>query len=269
MSRKVLDSNIGESDVDTIMNNIIAQNPQLNAQIEQVRNESNVFLCEILRIYPYEDKAFVKVLNNNKNIFCRLSHEILGNGMSINYIPNGVEETDDKHYIGKRYVKPFDNLYGIVIKVRWENLDNENVLLGYVNLHDSVELKSDSDKGEINIESGSSSISVDDERINIRTPALFVNGLPYNEPELENYYDKKESNIIANSLTESINDLDEKISNLEVGSGSSLDLSNLDVDLNLNFGLKGEDDTIVIDMDIVDYIVDKRIVINEGNNIGD
>ena len=32
---------------------------------------------------------------------------------------------------------------------------------------------------------------------------------------------------------------------------------------------KFSDDTIVIDMDIVDYIVDKRIVINEGNNNGD
>ena len=38
-----------------------------------------------------------------------------------------------------------------------------------------------------------------------------------------------------------------------------LDKTKYDIDLNLSFGLKGEDDTIVIDMDIVDHIVDKTI----------
>ena len=32
-----------------------------------------------------------------------------------------------------------------------------------------------------------------------------------------------------------------------------------DIDLNLSFGLKGQDDTIIIDMDIVDHIVNKNI----------
>ena len=68
MARKVLDSNIGDSEIDSIMDNIIAQNPQLNAQIEQVRNESNVFLCEVLRIYQYEDKALVKVLKDTYSL---------------------------------------------------------------------------------------------------------------------------------------------------------------------------------------------------------
>lgn len=38
-----------------------------------------------------------------------------------------------------------------------------------------------------------------------------------------------------------------------------IDNTKYDIDLNLDFGLKGQDDTIVIDMDIVDYIVDKEI----------
>ena len=86
MSRKVLDSNISDADVDTIMNEIIAQNPQLNAQIEKVHNENNAFLCKVLRLYPFEDKAYVKILNTGKGVFCRLSHEILGDGMSIDYL---------------------------------------------------------------------------------------------------------------------------------------------------------------------------------------
>ena len=41
-----------------------------------------------------------------------------------------------------------------------------------------------------------------------------------------------------------------------------IDKTKFDIDLNLNFGLKGEDDNIMIDMDIVDHIVNKTIDIN-------
>jgi len=205
MSRKVLDSNISDADVDTIMNEIIAQNPQLNAQIEKVHNENNAFLCKVLRLYPFEDKAYVKILNTGKGVFCRLSHEILGDGMSIDYLPNGVEKTGVKYFKGKKYVEPYSDLYGVVIKVRWENLDDENVLISYVNIHDNYDLKSSSEVGELLFQSGSSIISIDDERINITTPSLFINGLPYEEPELNNYFNKTESNIITNSLNEQIN----------------------------------------------------------------
>lgn len=307
MSRKVLDSNLGDNDVDTLMHEIIAQNPQLNAQIEKVHNESNVFLCKVLRIYPYEDKAYVNILNNNQNVFCRLSHEIMSSSMGIDYLPNGSEVEDTVKFKGKKYIKPYDDLYGIVIKVRWNNLDDENVLFSYVNIHDNNDFKSSSEQGELYLKSGSSSISVDDERVNIMTPSLFINGLPYNEPHLNNYYDKNETNIIINSLKKLIeekssdgtniseedirnlfdNIYQEKLisgTNIKTINGNSLlgngdisitggntDLSDYvkkadlinknkyDIDLNLSFGLKGQDDTIVIDMDIVDHVVNKEI----------
>lgn len=246
MSRKVLDSNVSDADVDAIMNSIIAQNPQLNAQIEEVRNESSIFLCKVLRIYPYEDKAYVKVLDSQKNIFCRLSHEILGGDMSIDYLPNGSEYEDNKKYVGKKYIQPYDDLYGIVMKVRWENLSNENVLMGYVNLHDNYDLKSNSDKGELLLQSGSSSVSVDNERINIMTPALFINGLPYEEPELNNYYDKNEMNIITNSLKSLIEEKN------NVTPSGDINLSNYEVDIDMNFGLSGLDGTISINTSLVE-----------------
>lgn len=213
MSRKVLDSNVGDNDVEIIMNSIVAQNPQLNAEIERVSNESNVFLCKVLRIYPFEDKAYVKVLNNNRNIFCRLSHEIISSGMSIDYLPKGFGKTDIKNIKGKEYVQPYDDIYGILIKVRWENLDDENVLLGYVNIHDNYDLKSSSEQGEILLKSGKSTISIDDERINIMTPNLFINGLPYDEPDLKNYYDKTESDIITNNINQIDNEFNENSEN--------------------------------------------------------
>lgn len=203
MSRKVLDSSFGDADFDTIFDNIVSQNPQLNDQIEEVRRESNVFLCEVLRIYSFEDKAYVKILNSGKSIFCRLSHEVLGGGMVVDYLPNGVEMEDKTQYVGKKYIQPFDELYGIVMKVRWENLKDEYVFLGYVNIHDSYNLRSSNLDGEISIKSGSSNVSVTNERVNIITPSLFINGLPFDEPELKNYYDKKESDLILDSITSS------------------------------------------------------------------
>lgn len=210
MSRRVLDSSVSDEDIDRLMDSIVAQNPHLNERIETVHNENNVFVCKILRIYPYEDKALVKVLNNNKDIFCRLSHEVLGKGICVDYLPDGVEKIDRNYLVGKSYVSPIDELYGIVIKVRWLNLSDENVLLGYVNIHDSVNLKTSNDKGELSLKSGSSIISVNNERVNIMTPALFVNGLPHDEPELKNYYDKTE----INSITESIEENSFKYDNL-------------------------------------------------------
>lgn len=211
MSRKVLDSNIGDSDIEYIFDNIVAKNPQLNAQIEKVHNESSIFLCEILRIYPYEDKALVKILNNGKTTFCRLSHEVLSEDMNINYLPNGNEDYDNEYFRGKRYIKPFNRIYGIVVKVRWMNYDDENVLISYVNIEDTADLKSRSDKGEVSLQSGESIISIDNERVNIMTPSLFINGLPHDEPELKNYYDKKEVNMIMESIEDS-SQIFEKIS---------------------------------------------------------
>lgn len=243
MSRKVLDSHFGDNEVDAIMDNIIAQNPQLNAQIEKVHNESSIFLCKILRIYSYEDKVYVKILNSGKNVFARLSHEIMSSDMSIDYLPKGTVKVDKELFKDKKYVVPYDDLYGIVMKVRWENLDDENVVISYVNIHDNGDLKNSSEDGELFLKSGASSISVDDERINIMTPSLFINGLPYTEPKLDNYYDKNETNIITNSLKELIKN------NQSTG---NVDLSNYEVDLNMNFGLSGLDDTINITTSLVE-----------------
>ena len=198
--RKIMDSHISDADVESVMNSIVAQNPQLNSQIEQVRNENNALLCEVLRIYSYDDKAYVRILDSNKKVFCRLSHEFLGGEMCVDYLPNGVEKKDTSLMVGRDYIQPYDKLYAVLLKVRWENLKDEYVLLGYVNIYDNNNLKSSNDSGEISIKSGSSILSVDNERVNIMTPSLFINGLPYDKPELKNYYDKKETDIIIDSL---------------------------------------------------------------------
>ena len=67
--RTALGSNLGEADFDRLFDSIIGSNPHLNNKIREVHNESNVFLCLVLRIYPYEDKAWVRILNNDNKVF--------------------------------------------------------------------------------------------------------------------------------------------------------------------------------------------------------
>lgn len=200
MARTINDSHITEADVESLMDSIVAQNPHLNSRIEEVRNENNALLCEVLRIYPYDDTAYVRILDDGRKIYCKLSHEVLGNGMCIDYLPSGADKKDDD---GKKYIEPYDELFAIVLKVRWKNLSNENVLLGYVNIYGHDTLKSSNDVGEISIKSGSSQVSVTNERVNIMSPSLFINGLPFDEPELLNYYDKKETDLIIDSIDNS------------------------------------------------------------------
>ena len=70
------------------------------------------------------------------------------------------------------------------------------------------------------------------------------------------FIDGKNENPIAITSSENGGEVDLKDYVKKV---DLIDKTKYDIDLNLNFGLKGEDDTIVIDMDIVDHIVNKRI----------
>lgn len=48
------------------------------------------------------------------------------------------------------------------------------------------------------------------------TPTLLVNGLPFNEPYLNNYYDKTEINIIKSDTDAQINELNDKVKSLAI-----------------------------------------------------
>ena len=75
---------------------------------------------------------------------------------------------------------------------------------------------------------------------------------------IKNYYDQgKIDEIVADIISGDI-DLTDYVKKSDL-----IDETKYDIDLNLSFGTKGFDDTITIDMDIVDYVVSKII------NIGD
>lgn len=251
MVKGVLDSTSTSSDFYNVFDNIVATNPHLEKTITEVRNESNLFLVKVLRFYAHRDMAFVRELGTGKEYYCHLTHEMLSYEVSLNCMCDGNVQTGDKY---GTYVVPYSNIYGIVANVRFKGTTDEKCLLACLNYDDNNELKSNVRNGEIKLVSGDSTLSLTRERINLMTPQLFINGLPYNEPKLENYYDKSEISTTLSLLKEDTNvklaELNDKIEHLDIGELSGLieeigerieALENLDLD---NYYTKTQTDNI-------------------------
>ena len=211
MVDKYRDGTFVSSDVGKIFNHMVGVNETINTRIKEVSDQSNIFLCKILRFYTVSDKALVKILNTGETVTAHLTHDILDKGISIRSMNRGTVHTSSK---GKTYLEPYEPVYGIVALVRWENTDDEYCLLTCVNIHGNDDFKNIVGDGEIILTVGNSKISLTNERVNIMTPYLFINGLPYDSPELTNVYDKKEADEIITKLEDKVKELERRIDNL-------------------------------------------------------
>lgn len=211
MARTLKDGTYVSSDFNKLFNDLVGANEKLNTRIREVSTESNIFLCKILRFYTYSDEALVKILNTGEEVTCHLTHDILDDGISIRSMNRGTIHTSKK---GRTYLKPYEDVYGVVALVRWMNTDDEYCLLTCVNLHGNDDFKNVVGDGEIILTVGNSKISLTNERVNIMTPYLFINGLPHDSQELDNVYNKTETDNLIQELTDKIKELEEKIETL-------------------------------------------------------
>lgn len=207
MARTLKDGTYVSSDFTKAFSQLVSTNENLNNRINEVSDESNLFLCKILRFYTYSDEALVRILNTGEEVTCHLTHDILDNGISIRSMNRGTVHTSKK---GRTYLKPYENVYGIVALVRWMNTDDEYCLLTCVNLHNNNDFKNVVGDGEIILTVGNSKISLTNERVNIMTPYLFINGVAH-KSELSNSYNKSEVDKIIQELTSRIEELEEKV----------------------------------------------------------
>ena len=212
MVQKAFDTTSTSSDFYTIFDNIVATNPQLNQRFVDISNETNLFLCKVLRFYNYRDLAYVELLNDGSKHYCHMTHEMLSYEVSVNCMCDGFVESDDKH---GSYVRPYNDIYGVVANVRFKGNTDEKCLLCCLNYDENRTLQSSVRNGEIRLNVGESTISLTRNRINLMTPTLLVNGLPYNEPKLNNYYDKAEINTIKSDTDAQIKELNDNVANID------------------------------------------------------
>lgn len=203
MVRKVNDSHVVNMDLTNTIDNIVSVNPQLNSRIDDAFNKTNLFICEVLRFYPINDKALVKILNTGEKVYCYLTHDILSSTVSLQSMVDGSVATDNKL---SSYIVPHSTIYGVVALVRNKGLNEDYCLISCLNLSNDFDLKSNVDAGEIKLVAGDSSISVDKDRVNILCPELFINGLPFSEPEFDNIHTVDEINDIISTVEKEIID---------------------------------------------------------------
>lgn len=215
MVKGVLDSTSTSNDFYTLFDNLVATNPQLERQFVEVRNETNLFLCKVLRFYTTRDLCLVKELNTNDEYMCHMTHEMLSYEVSLNCMCDGSVKQDLNY---GTYIEPYTDIYGVVANVRFKNNTDEKCLLQCLNYKSDKSLFSNVRNGEIRLNVGDSTLSLTRNRINLMTPTLIVNGLPYNEPKLANYYDKTEIGTIKSDTDAQINELNEMIGGLDIDS---------------------------------------------------
>ena len=136
MVKGALDGTSTSSDFYTVFDNIVATNPQLNKTIDDVRNETNLFLVKVLRFYTHRDLAYVQELGSGKKYFCHLTHEMLSYEVSFNCMCDGTVKSGDKF---GTYVEPYSNIYGVVADVRFKEGIDEKCLLSCLNYGDAAQ----------------------------------------------------------------------------------------------------------------------------------
>lgn len=224
MVKGVLDSTSTSNDFYTLFDNLVATNPQLEKQFVEVRNETNLYLCKVLRFYTTRDLCLVKELNTNDEYVCHMTHEMLSYEVSLNCMCDGSVKHDLNY---GTYIEPYSDIYGVVANVRFRDNVDEKCLLQCLNYQSDKSLFSNVRNGEIRLNVGDSTLSLTKNRINLMTPTLIVNGLPYNEPKLNNYYDKTEINTIKSDTDAQIQELKDTMG---VPCGFSVDGDELVID---------------------------------------
>ena len=184
---------------------------------EELKSSLSLKLGKVLKIYPSQDKAKVQLLDNKKKETVLIAHDFISGGMNINAYPVGTNTTDN----GKNAIIPSDDLYCVIMHTSDEK---HRILLSYVDLDEAFN-RTSIKSGEYRMQVGENFISLTDKYINMKAQNFFINGLPYTEAytPLEDYYDKKEADLILNTLNEKIENID--LSDLEINIDSILDSS--------------------------------------------
>ena len=265
MVKGLLDSTSTSSDFYTVFDNLVASNPQLEKTITEVRNETNLFLCKVLRFYTIRDLCLVRELNSGEEYMCHLTHEMLSYEVSLNCMCDG-NVKQDKNY--GSYIEPFSDIYGVVANVRFKGTTDEKCLLSCLNYKSNNDLFSSVRNGEIRLKVGNSTLSLTGSRINLMTPTLLVNGLPYNEPELKNYYNKDEVSTIKSNTDSQIEELNDKIDALDIDHITELlnqlveIISHIDID-DINARINSKQDKLVSGTNI--KTVNNQSLLGSGN----
>ena len=165
--------------------------------VNNVKDVLQLMKCRVLRVYNKRQEVSVEIISSKKEVTAKILNPFLSENVNISFTVDGVIHNDKKGY----YITPYDeDLFGVIMEFKDKSTKGADYcFLGFLDV-DTVSLNSNSVKAEILISVDDNYISINEERINIIAENLFINGLPYNEAELLNYYTKDEIDELINEL---------------------------------------------------------------------
>lgn len=246
--------------------------PQVNKKINKVAKDSQIQTGVMTKFYPYLDKCEVK-LNSGDIVICRILHRFAGDLIEFFTPLSSHEEYCEK--LHEPCIVPLCGLNVCVLDVNDDT--DEQIMIGYFISDDLVDIEP-AEEGCLKLTTLTDTneywLKFGVNGVDIRSPEPPITNVgKFDEDMLNVDYATKDDLKDVVDLTEvycRLDQLQDEIDNIDPGGDKDyvkkedlIDPTKYDIDLNLSVGLSGLDDTITIDMDIVDHIVDKTI------NIGD
>ena len=163
---------ISNAFTDTILNNEGVFSGSDNAASSIVGKKCELINATVKKWYLGLDKLVITV--NGSDVTAELNYPFMNPDYTICVVPEGTEAEDDKG----TYITPSNQTIAHVLKQ-----DDEYCVIGF-NRGNSTKA---SDIGEILLQAGNNQISISKEYINIKTNALYINGVKQeiNEDEQE------------------------------------------------------------------------------------
>lgn len=145
------------------------------SQLQKKVTEESIKIGKVNKIYIGRDTLEIKIGDNK--VKCYANYNIFDTIANVSYTPQGNEGKDKIGY----YIKPLKTIYCVAAKLS----NDMYVNLGFIDRNNSN--VNFCRNGELIIQVGDNKISITEDRLNILSDNFFVNGLPFAEPELNNY----------------------------------------------------------------------------------
>ena len=249
--------------------------PQINTKVNKTARDAKIQVATMTKFYHYLDKCEVDL--NNNLVICKILHRFSGDLIDF-YTPIGDEDYCER--LHEPCIIPRESLQCLVLDVN--DGSDEQIMIGYF-LPDELIGLSPATQGNLKLASMGVTnqywIKFGADGLDIRSPDVPSTNVGEYDSDMANldYVTKKEvedliiGEVDLTEINGRLDDLESKIDALEPGGEVDFSdyvkktelIEDYDVDLDFQFGLSGEDDTIRINTAIVEKLLNvKQININ-------
>lgn len=247
--------------------------PKINSKVNKTSRDAKIQVATMTKFYPYLDKCEVDL--NGNLVICKILHRFSGSLIDF-YTPIGDEDYCER--LKEPCIIPMETLQCLILDIN--DGSDEQVMIGYF-LPDEIIGLNPASQGNLKLvsmgETNQYWIKFGLDGLDIRlkdTPSIDIGGYDSDMSNADHVTKKDVEDLVIGEIdlteiNERLDTIESKIDNVPAeGMGDLkdyvkkvdlIDPTKYGIDLNIDFGVRGVDDNIIIDMDIVDHIVNKTI----------